>query len=192
MGQAAARQPDTDVFRVWEIAGRSHADFYYATAVGVLQRRDLGSAGQLTCARPPLSRIPLRYVLYKAIDDLVTWANTGKAPAIAPRIALAASGPAGTVARDTLGNALGGLQLPQHAVPTAQNTGENTGGPYCNLVGSHEPFDSARLALLYPAHQAYVRAVSAAADRLVQGGFLLSVDADAIKEDARRAPIGTR
>lgn len=192
MGQAAAHQPDTDVFRVWEVAGSSHADFHYATAVHVLQERDFGRAIPHSCARPTLSRIPLRYVLYKAIDDLVTWATSGKAPPIAPRITLAANGPAGTVARDTLGNALGGIRLPQHAVPTAQNTGENTGGQFCAFYGSHEPFDSTRLAVLYPTHDVYVRAVSAAADRLVQGGFLLAVDADAIKQEAQRSPIGKR
>jgi hypothetical protein len=75
------------------------------------------------------------------------------------------------VTRDDLGNARGGIRLSQHAVPTAVNTGQNTGGPstgsgpsraesrdgmFCGLLGSHEPFDAARLAMLYPTHELYV------------------------------------
>ena len=33
LGYAAARQPDTDRFRLWEVAGTAHAD-YYSTVSG--------------------------------------------------------------------------------------------------------------------------------------------------------------
>jgi hypothetical protein len=78
-------------------------------------------------------------------------------PPIAPPIRLVPASP--VVDRDRFGNALGGIQLAQHAVPTATNTGMSS-GPACTLPGTHEPFDAATLAALYPSHEAYVSRVS--------------------------------
>ena len=44
-----------------------------------------------------------------------------------------------SIARDSFGNALGGIRLAEHAVATATNSGENTGGGFCFLTGWHEP-----------------------------------------------------
>jgi hypothetical protein len=49
-------------------------------------------------------------------------------------------GTPGIIARDFSGNALGGIRLSQHAVPTATNTGVN--GPLtnvCRTYGSYVP-----------------------------------------------------
>jgi hypothetical protein len=39
-GQAAIRQPDSDIFRSWEIAGASHVDYWYMTYRQALVARD--------------------------------------------------------------------------------------------------------------------------------------------------------
>jgi hypothetical protein len=93
-------------------------------------------------------------------------------------------------ARDKFGNALGGIRLAEHAVPTAVNTGLNSGAGFCRLYGSHEPFDRATLASLYPTHAAYVAAVREATRRNLKAGFILKVDADQTIADAERSAIG--
>lgn len=190
MQQAANRQPDTDVIRTWEVAGASHADSYFGTLVEQLQQRDFGRAISITCDRPTMSRIPFRYVMHSAYDRLVVWIREDTAPPTAPRITLASEDPAAVIARDPFGNASGGVRLPEHAVPTATNTGDNSGGQFCNLFGSHQPFEPARLVMLYPTHSAYVNAVTAAADDNVRAGYLLRVDAERTIREAEQSSIG--
>jgi hypothetical protein len=96
------------------------------------------------------------------------------------------------IARDEFGNALGGIRLSQHAVATATNTGLNTGGMFCGLLGSHEPFDAARLTSLYPTHDGYVAKVKEVTAKNLKWGYLVKADADATIEDAKRADIGKR
>ncbi len=110
------------------------------------------------------------------------------------------------IARDEAGNALGGVRLSQHAVPTAVNTGVNTalsgaepsggtsgnGGMFCGLLGSHEPFDAARLAMLYPTHDAYVAKVKEVTEKNLKWGYILKADADATVAEARNSSIGRR
>ena len=83
------------------------------------------------------------------------------------------------IARDSYGNALGGIRLSQHAVPTATNTGENS-PPYpsfCAFFGSHVPFDEATLAALYPSHLKYVAAVTKVTIKNLLAGYILPSDA---------------
>jgi hypothetical protein len=97
--------------------------------------------------------------------------------------------------RDESGNAIGGIRLSQHGVPTATNTGVNTGGQAggernCGLMGSYEPFDSARLASLYPTHAVYVAKVKEVTDRNLKAGYLVKADANATIVEAERSDIG--
>ena len=71
--------------------------------------------------------------------------------------------------RDSFGNALGGIRLAEHAVATATNSGENTGGGFCFLTGWHEGFDKTKLKALYSTHAAYVSAVKATTETERQG-----------------------
>src|SRR5262249_47361937 len=148
--------------RTWEIAGTSHVSFQSAEfRRGLLIRDNLPQANTTNCAFPALSHIPTRYVLNAVYGHLVRWVEGGSAPPIAPRIELTSVSPA-VAARDTFGNALGGIRLAQHAVPIATNTGVNAGPVFCILFGSHQPFDDATLAMLYRNHGQYVSAVDRA------------------------------
>jgi hypothetical protein len=80
-------------------------------------------------------------------------------------------------ARDAFGNILGGIRLAEHAVPTATNTGVNTGPGSCNLYGSHQPFDDATLATLYPNHGSYVSAVTRVTNDNQRAGYVLVPEA---------------
>ena len=88
------------------------------------------------------------------------------------------------VARDSFGNALGGIRLSQHAVPTGTNTGLNSGPGLCRLYGSFQPFDDATLDALYPSYSIYVIQVMQATDENLWHGFIVPEDAIATIREA--------
>ena len=183
-------QPDTDRFRLWEVAGASHSDWNFYVAWNHLRTRDFGPQGpDQNCALPSRSRIPVHYVLASAIDQMVKWARDGVQPPIAPRIQVTNTSPP-VALRDSLGNALGGIRLAEFEVPTAKDTGGNAGASFCVLRGSHEPFSDQMLASLYPSNEDYVTKVRQAADAAVSAGYILEVDGKATVEAATRSIVG--
>ena len=229
-GQAANRQPDTNLIRTWEVAGDSHVDLQFVTYSRQLSQRDgspiapgftpgiargaaappaagaraaagaaglgsgaaAGRGGTNACDRPSYSHIPFYFVMDAAIDHLVRWVKDGTPPPSAPPIEVSSVGPPVVIARDPAGNALGGIRLSQHAVPTAVNTGQNSGPGFCRLNGSYEPFDAATLASLYPTHAAYVAAVKDVTEKNVKAGYILRAAADATIAEAESSNVGQR
>jgi Alpha/beta hydrolase domain len=192
LGEAAARQADSDRLRTWEIAGSSHVSFQSTEFRTPLLIRDgLPVSDTSVCTLPALSRIPTRFVLNAVYGHLTGWIEAGTPPPTAPRIQLTSVVPA-VAARDSFGNALGGLRLAQHAVPTATNTGLNSGPGFCFLFGSHQPFDDATLAALYPNHGRYVSAVDKVTKQNLAAGFLVAADAEATVEEAAHSDIGRK
>ena len=80
------------------------------------------------------------------------------------------------IERDAAGNALGGLRLPQIAVPIARYGGIGT-PDQCRLEGFAVPFDGATLKKLYPTRDVYVAKVREAVTAAVKDGFLLPREA---------------
>jgi hypothetical protein len=122
---------------------------------------------------------------------MVRWVKEKIQPPTAPGIQLVRPGPPVVVARDTFGNALGGIPLSQHAVPTATNTGVNSGPGFCRLYGTFQPFDDATLDALYPSHKIYLIQVMQATDENLWHGFIVPEDAletirDAVYSDKGR------
>jgi len=189
--QAALRQADSNHFRRWEVAGAAHLDFHLAQELGPLQARDIGTSAPPGCALPPRSRIPFHFVWNAAYDHLVDWVKHNIEPPTAPDIELVTITPTvAVVARDIYGNALGGIRLSQHAVPTATNTGLNSGPGFCRLFGSFQPFDAATLDALYPNHQTYLTQVVQATHESMKDGFIVPADAGATIQDAAQSDIG--
>src|SRR5262249_42115280 len=77
-----ARQPDTDGFRLWEVAGTSHADAH-----------TLGPFADAVDAGVPMNRAPMHLVVKAALHALETWVRTGQAPPTAPLIEVDAADP---------------------------------------------------------------------------------------------------
>ena len=210
LGQVAARQADTDKFRTWEVAGVSHLDYTHANQLVKLGLRSKEtmlpnppspSARQAPtggaapgpfngCNRPPLSRIPGEYVQNAVYDHMTRWLKDGTLPPSAPPIELVMDGGKQAIDRDSFGNSLGGIRLAEHAVATAVNSGENSGGGFCFLTGSHEDFPRARLAQLYMSHTSYVSDVKVATDRNLKAGYITKADAAKTIADAERSDIG--
>lgn len=191
------RQQNSNRFRRWEVAGAAHLPYTFIQAARPLMLRDLNYPLPENCTSPPFSRIPWQFVLNAALDAMVRWVNEGIEPAIAPDIEVAATGLGGwfptEIARDALGNALGGIRLAEHAVPTATNTGLN--GPVtspCRTYGSYQPFDQATLDALYPNHGAYASRVAQVTQGNVEAGFIVREDAMVTIETAARSALGKR
>ncbi len=201
--QVSTRQPDTDHFRTWEVAGSSHVDIIFAVESakvrGVMNGQTeaealagIPAAGELSgrCDRPEYSRVPFRYVMNAAYDHMVRWIEGRGAPPTASPMDAESIGPPAVFVRDAEGNATGGIRLAAHAVPTALNAGQNTGQGFCRLYGAHDPFDAATLARLYPSHDSYVAAVREVAMANVAAGYILEVDAAETIRLAEESSIG--
>ena len=192
--EAAARQPDTRLFRAWEVAGTSHVDQHLREGREPLELRDLGTSSEAAlatqCADPILgTRVPTSDVLGAAFEHLGRWITKRIAPPRAPKIEITSLGvpvlnptsgfaqtPA-VLARDALGLARGGIRLSQVAVPTGLNVGTNSGPDACVRWGYYVPFDVAKLTALYPDHARYVARVAAITNANVRNGFILPADA---------------
>ncbi|MEV4508498.1 alpha/beta hydrolase domain-containing protein [Dactylosporangium sp. NPDC049525] len=168
------RPADTDGFRRWEVAGAAHSGWRGQQYRAPISVRDLGAAPQYTCGSPPFSRVPLDHVVAAAYEHLVRWVRRGTPPPVAPPLLFNADG---TKTRDALGLAAGGIRLSQVSVPTALNTGDNTGETFCRLFGTHQPFDAATLERLYPLRTGYLAKVVLADLANVRAGYLQPADA---------------
>ena len=192
--QNALDLPDRDYLRTWEVAGAAHADRDLIDALDAVLERDLPQfAGNEACDKPPMSRIPARMVQHAAYDSMKVWIEKGKQPPGAPKIQVSpapSEGERRVIARDTNGNALGGIRLAQFAVPVATDTGENSGGQFCNIYGSHVPFDQMKLDRLYPSHAAYVAAVEKITESNLKAGFITKEDAEQTVREAQQSKIG--
>jgi Alpha/beta hydrolase domain len=218
LGQLGTRQPDTDKFRTWEVAGTSHLDIKHASELvklGLRSRETMlpnpppappagaaqgrrggggpfgGAPGPYNgCNHPPLSRIPSEYVQNALYDHMSRWLKDGTPPPTAPPIEIKNDGERPAIVRDSFFNALGGIRLAEHDVATAVNSGENTGSGFCFLTGWHEAFDKTRLAVLYSSHSAYVSAVKASTEKNLKAGYIVKADGDKTIAAAERSDIG--
>lgn len=196
-----ARQPDSEHFRLWEVAGTAHADTY-TSIVGRTDRGDDPEAARLVLVSAPVPELPQiacstpinsgpqHFVLKAAIAALNRWVRDGTPPPIAPRLEVAA-GPPVAIVRDADGNALGGIRTPQLDVPIATYSGNTPpGSVFCLLFGSTTPFDEAELSARYADHESYVAAFNDATDQAVANGFILPIDAQLMKDYAAGSDIG--
>jgi len=175
----AARQPDTDHFRLWEVAGTAHADAHL-----------IGANTKYFDCGLPINNGPMHIVAKAALRALSTWLATGKAPVAAPRIDVL-PGPPPQVRRDSDGLALGGIRTPPVDVPVAALSGAAgpKPSPICLLSGSEKPLPVARLAQLYPSGAAYLERYRTDVDATIKAGFALREDRAALLAFAEPARL---
>jgi hypothetical protein len=189
LGYLPARQPDSELLRLWEVAGAAHCDTYFLCASpfdsGSLPVEELGAL----VARADASGIPtevpinsgpqMHYVLQRAFDALDHWVRDGSAPACAPR--LDADG-GGRLVRDGLGIARGGVRTPWVDAPNAVLSGLGQPGDMTELFGTTRPLDEGVLFARYPrGREEYIERFRAATETAVAAGFLLPADAEEIE-----------
>jgi hypothetical protein len=198
--EAAVRQPDTDMFRTWEVAGSSHVDQHLRASREPLELRDFSTPTGASsveavlapqCGVPLLgTKVPTHYVVGHAYDLLVRWIETGTPPPSAPRIEVTSVGTPSVIARNSLGLALGGIRLSELAVPTAQNVGVNSGPGACVRWGYSLPFSVAKLASLYPSHDFYVEQVIQATRNNVVSDYIGAEDGKTSIVNAINSNVG--
>jgi hypothetical protein len=185
LAYAAVRQPDTDRFRYWEIAGASHGATEQEARIKRITDRDGVTPPDDS---PPMHTSDVMWVptCDAAIRHVQRWINGGAAPPIQPKIEIETTGVSPAIRRDRYGNALGGVRLPDMDVPIAQTLGSTKDSAW---LGQTFPFDHERLKSLYPTHQAYVAQVKAAAERALKAGVILPYRVEQYIAQAQAAPI---
>jgi hypothetical protein len=189
-----ARQADTATHRLWEVAGTAHLDGGFGEGIESEWQRDFGEVISMplieAIAGPPntLSYDPAANA---ALRHLWSWMRDGEPPPEQARVELEVESLVGgkvELVRDEFGNALGGIRLPDFAVPTATHVGESVGAAP-DLAGSSTPCTPERLRHLYPDHAAYVGRYDAAVAEGLSKGFLVEEDAQRLQAKAAAAPI---
>ena len=182
------------LFRLWEVAGSSHYD-YYGLNIGPSDvgngRGAVENLAAMQHQRPssfgctlPVNSGGTHWVLDAAVHWLNRWVAKGKSPPQAPLLATSHASPV-TFLPDPHGNAVGGARSPQVDAPIATLSGQSGGGPsFCFLFGTTMPFSASQLSGLYPNHTQFVSAWSRAIHRDVESGFLLPADADELRHSA--------
>ncbi|MCP2164472.1 alpha/beta hydrolase domain-containing protein [Goodfellowiella coeruleoviolacea] len=209
---SAARQPDTDRVVHWELAGTAHGDQWAFDLGDPTLKKSVGAAApQPDCAAgsAPYNDGPGHHSMNAALRHLTRWAQGGAAPASGRVLVPDLRDP-------STGLALGGIRLPDVAVPTRTLTGARStsgSGVFCGLYGARDPWNGDAdpwdrhnsgdpsdpaiprtaepvLSQLYPTHADYVTKVRAAAQESVAAGHLLPEDATAIVDAAEHSDIG--
>jgi hypothetical protein len=186
-GYGSARQPDDDRFRLWEIAGASHASGS-SDHIERVFARDIGGprpTASVPGGPPPndLDRAPVMNAFYR---DLQRWLVDGTPPPSLPRIELDGSG---TIRRDEHGIAQGGIRLPDVEVPLATLTAETGVEGLGGLGGARHDFDEATVRKLYSSRDDYLARYDAAVDAGVRAGFVLDDDAAELRRIARERAL---
>jgi hypothetical protein len=201
LGYGRARQPDTDVFRSWEVPGTAHADAYNlgigdgddgsgagdAALFAAMQNPpDSLYGGVITCSTG-INAGPHTYVLRSAVNALDQWVRTGEAPPSKPQVELAADG---SIVRDAQGLALGGIRTPQVDVPIATLSGVGqTGSSFCGLFGTTVPFTTEQLQAAQSTHEQFVTAWTEALDAAVGTGAVQTADADNLRTVVQQSSV---
>ncbi|WP_220451226.1 alpha/beta hydrolase domain-containing protein [Nocardioides dongkuii] len=160
-----SRQPDTDTFRLWEVAGTAHAD-----------RHLLGEVADTLDCGGPINDGPHHLVAKAALRALDAWVRDGFAPPKAELLEVED----GAYRRSPDGIVLGGIRTPLVDVPVDVLSGEPASDELtCLLFGSTRPLPDARLAA-YGDRASYLRRFEASADAAVAAGFVLAEDREAL------------
>lgn len=173
---AVVRQPDSDHFRLWEVAGTAHADAHLLGA----------TASAIDCGAP-INNGPMHLVAKAALSSLDAWVRAGTLPPTAPEISVTGA----NVDRDSDGIALGGIRTPPVDVPVDVLSGAP--GPktdlLCLLLGSTQPLTDTRIAELYANRAEYQQKYDAATDAVIQAGFVLEPERAALAAFAQPSRV---
>ena len=143
------RQPDSDTFRFWEMAGTAHGGGESAEAMTAVLVRDGISEGLPVVEGR--NTIVWDYIARAGLERLVEWIDANAPSVVIPPISLDESG----IARDDVGNALGGVRLPDVVVPLAVHAGMKSELSPAALMGESTPLSAERIGELYPDASAY-------------------------------------
>ena len=174
------RQPDTDRYRYWEVAGTCHVSLQMVRKVALASERDFGVTRP---AEVGINELPMAPVDDAAFHRMHQWVQGDSPPPIQPRIDFGGDPP--QIIRDQNGIARGGIRLPQVEAPVAHNSAiPRTGDIWGRLGGSCLPFAPEKLRVLYGDGTEYLARFEQAARAAEKVGVILPRDTDALMADA--------
>jgi hypothetical protein len=181
-----ARQPETDKYRHWEIAGARHGSTKKMHFASLKSDRD-GLTFNVT--NNPSSFLfteaDWQPAMAAAFWHISNWIDGGNPPPSIPPIEIVKIDDVIQTSRDRYGNAIGGVRLPAIEAPIAhlviatraRMRAEGLRGQYTI------PFSTAYLKQLYPTHNDYVIKVTEAVNKAKAAGVMLQhAAADYIKQ----------
>jgi hypothetical protein len=172
------RQSDTATYRFWEMAGTAHMGGDIVRKMQETMARD-GITTSLQ--EDAVNDIDWGYVRNAALEHLVAWVGGGPPPPTFPPIDVKN----GAIVTDEIGNASGGLRLPDLAVPTAVHSGTNGRSLPAALAGHSIPLTDEQISALYPDPDTYLKAWNDALDTSRAQGLILESDLDAERARGR-------
>jgi Alpha/beta hydrolase domain len=93
-----------------------------------------------------------------------------------------------SVRHDDLGNATGGIRLPELLAPTGVHSGTNAMNPLVALSGQGTPFTAEQLGSLYSDAEAFLSKWDAAVDQIHDQGLVLGDEIDTLRARGRQSP----
>ncbi len=203
------RQHNTNLFRLWEVAGSSHFDDYGLVIGPGDTGNGQGAVSNLAAMQNPPSTVsgftcndPINtgethWNLNAAFWWLNQWVVHRTQPPIPPLLQVKTTpGEPVVFALDNNGNVLGGVRSPQVDAPIATLSGVGNSGAtgtsaaFCGLFGRTLPFSASQLAGLYPTHFQFVFKSDAATLKDVLRGYILLPDAVELDHSALVSDIG--
>jgi hypothetical protein len=183
-------EDESPLVRTYEMAGGVHVDARQIQIEAQQNLDELGVVSPWPDCSGEASNLPVEFVHSALLSRLNDWIKSGRKPP-ASRLLTLVRDAAGreSIAIDADGNALGGVRLPQLAVPTGVWSG-NSQAIWCILNGSYVPFSDAELLRRYPYRADYLRQTFAAIVKARRQGFLLRRNAAEIYVDAYYSDIG--
>jgi hypothetical protein len=179
------RQPDTERFRYWEIAGASHVSLPAMASSAPRSLRDFGFTLPLDDpAVQSMNHVSIAPVVDAALHHLQDWIRDDGVPPVHPRIEFGGQPP--EINRDADGIARGGIRLPQVEVPLAHNSAiQRAPDIFARLVGSHEAFSMDDLRRRYGTRERYLADFERAAKSAESASIILPRDVEALLAEAQ-------
>jgi hypothetical protein len=177
------RQPDSDRFRYWEVAGASHVSLPAMASSSPRMERDFGFAIPLDETMQSINQVSVSPVVDAALHHLQVWLIDGTPPPTQPHIAF--EGDPAEIARNEHGIARGGIRLPQVEVPLGHNSAiQQTPDIFARLVGYHESFPEEKVHALYGSRDGYLTRYAEATRAAAAAAVILPRDVDPLLADA--------
>jgi hypothetical protein len=167
-----ARQDDSELVRLWEVAGTAHAD-----------RFQIGEFEEFLGCPRPVNRGQQAYVVRAALRWLDGWARGGDPAPTAPRLELEGR----EFVHDGAGNTRGGVRTPVVDAPVELLRGDTQAEAsyLCQLFGSTLPMEPDGIRARYADRDGYLAAYERATDAAIAAGFVLPEDRDEVLAEAR-------
>lgn len=182
--QLGTRQPDTPLYRYWEVAGASHINGPVLQTVLLKTNRDGVSPPEAVDSTA--SQVNWLPVVDAAFRFLSAWVHKRTSPPSIPWIeSMIVNGTTTVLKRGEDGNVIGGVRMPELRVPIAEYIGLSG----TSLNGKTVYYSPSTLKELYPTHHDYVTKVKAASLEARREGIILDYQVSLEVSNAEKAAV---